>query len=517
MKKKVLALLLCAVMTASLAACGDNDEQPSNQGNNQENQQQQENDQQQQQEEVTPEALPDAFAHITFDEGANEGYTVVKQVDDGSVAPPDGGTFAIVESSDVLGYADGPVGQALYLDGKHGLNLNLEATNTDTWTVSYWVNADRLGTFGPTLCMGHSIGRAAGAGNNVTWFNITQAEWGGENSDNGKIFPVVWSRNEASIAQDGTDFWPWMYAWDDAIHGKKEWVMITLASSGEKQIGPDGVTTCGAQLYINGSLVYDSADNYENGTYFDYTWDASLAPNIMQPGSAEFESWFGINYWDIVFRGFVDDLYVFNTTLTPGQVASLYALGNPNVTSVAPETVEAEPEPEEPVAVDHSDVLITGTLVGAKDYSTAWWTAFSDIKAVPNGESVTVNFVNWSNQLENWFNFLVVLQNVDGAHSADDNADYKEYAVVRADNFGWGAGYEGIATATCDWVWETMKSDIDGATVELTVTNNGDTADVVAVVTTLNGTVYNQSYTGIAIDGDLYFCLTVDGSFIDLQ
>ena len=514
MKKKVLALLLCAVMTASLAACGDNDEQPSDQGNNQENQQQQENDQQQQ-EEVTPEALPQAFAHITFDEGANEGYKVVVNVDDGSVETPDGGAKAIVESSDVLGYADGPVGQAIYLDGKHGLDLNLEPTNTDTWTVSYWMNADRLGDAGPTLQMGYNIGRAADAGNNVTWMNVTQWGWG---ADGAAIFPLVWSRNEASDAQDGTDCWPWMSAFDDTVHGKKEWIMITVVASGEQQTGPAGATTCGAQLYLNGQLVYDSADNYENHTYWEeWTWDATLAPNIMKPGSSEFESWFGINYWDIIYRGFVDDLYVFDTALTAGQVASLYALGDPNVNSVAPETVEAEPEPEEPVAVDHSDVLITGTLVGAKDYSTAWWTAFSDITAVPSGESVTVNFVNWSNELENWFNFLVVLQNVDGAHSADDNADYKEYAVVRADNFGWGAGYEGIATATCDWVWETMKSDIDGASVELTVTNNGDTADVVAVVTTLDGTVYNQSYTGIAVDGDLYFCLTVDGSFIDLQ
>ena len=506
MKKKVLALLLCAVMTASLIACGESDDQSSEQENSQETDNQQ-------QEEVTPEALPKEFAHITFDEGANEGYTVVGESTDGSVPLPDGAPSgrAIVESSDVLGYADGPVGQAIYLDGKHGLNLHLEPTNTDTWTVSYWVNGDRFGTFGATLQMGYNIGRAAGAGNNVTWLNVTQTDFDGTTD-----FPVLWSRNEASDGQDPC--FPWMYAFDGSVHGKKEWVMITVVASGEQQTGPvTGATTCGAQLYINGSLVYDSADNYANGTYFDYTWDATLAPNIMKPDGAEFESWFGINYWDVIYKGFVDDLWVFDTALNAGQVASLYALGNPNVTSVAPETAEVEPEPEEPVAVDHSDVEITGTLVGAKDYSTAWWTAFSDIKAVPSGESVTVNFVNWSNQLENWFNFLVVLQNVDGAHSAADNADYKEYAVVRADNYGWGAGYEGIATLECDWNWPTMKSDIDGASVEVTVTNNGDTADIAAVITTVDGAVYHQSYTGIAIDGDLYFCLTVDGCFIDLQ
>ena len=136
---------------------------------------------------------------------------------------------------------------------------------------------------------------------------------------------------------------------------------------------------------------------------------------------------------------------------------------------------------------------------------------------MPEGESVTVSFKNYSSQLENWNNFAVILQNVPDVHNADDNADYKEYAVVRADNFGWGAGYDNIAAAECDWNWDTFKTDIDGADVELTITNNGGTADIVAKVTSAAGTTYTQSYTGIAVDGDLYYCLTVDGSFIDIQ
>lgn len=118
---------------------------------------------------------------------------------------------------------------------------------------------------------------------------------------------------------------------------------------------------------------------------------------------------------------------------------------------------------------------------------------------------------------DNWNNFLVILQNVPEVHSAEGNADYKEYAVLRADNWGWGAGYENIAVAECDWNWDTFTTDMDGASVELTITNNGDTADVVAVVTTAAGTVYNQKYTGIAVDGDLYYCLSVDAAFLDIQ
>ena len=522
MKKKVLALLLCAVMTASLAACGDNDEQPSNQGNNQENQQQQENDQQQQ-EEVTPEALPDAFAHITFDEGANEGYTVVTESTDGSVPMQDGGVArAIVESSDVLGYADGPVGQAIYLDGKHGLNLHLEPTNTDTWTVSYWMNADRLGNFGATLQMGYNIGRAADAGNNVTWVNITQTDWG---ADGASIFPMLWSRNEASDAQDGTDCWPWMYAWDDTAHGKKEWVMITVVASGEQQTGPvSGATTCGAQLYINGALVYDSADNYENGTYFEYTWDATLAPNIMKPGSSEFESWFGINYWDIIYRGFVDDLWVFDTALTAGQVASLYALGDPNVNSVAPETVEVEPG----ITPDASAIAVLGNT----DKELGWWSEWSDSVAIADGESKTVVLNNYSNGINNWCNYVVAFTNTETgngvAPSADNYDGYAEYAVVRADLFGWGdEAYAG--TFEGSWAedpsdpetydWATFASMMTDADVTLTISRSGSDVTIAATIVGADGVTYTSNSvitSTLTADAPCYFFITGEGAYIEV-
>ncbi|MDE5817969.1 MAG: hypothetical protein K2N41_04515 [Lachnospiraceae bacterium] len=526
MKKKLLAILLCTAMTATvLSGCGGGDDK------NKDNTQDDGNtpaadagddtdapaDTNPEPAEVTPEELPDAFSHITFDEGAGESYVAVTQTE--NVGDNDGATYGIEPTDVTFAYADGPVGNALYVDGKFGLDLKLEPTNTDAWTVSYWMNADRLSNFGPTLQIGYDIGKAADAGNNVTWMNVTQTDFPGF-----KAFPIVWSRNEASDAQDGTDCWPWMWGFkgeDEAITGKKEWVMVTVVCSGEVQNGPVGSTTAGAQYYVNGELVYDSQECFStNGASMGweggYTWDATLAPNIMKPGSSTFESYFGINYWDTIFKGFIDDLYVFDSALSAGQVASLYALGNPNVESVAPEA-PAEEEPEEPVARDHSDVETTGTVVGAKDFSTPFWTEFSEIYAVASGESTTINFTNWSSGLNNWNNFVVILQSTPDGHSAEDNADYAEYGVVRADNWGWGGGYDNIATAECDWNWDTFVDDVDGASVELTVTNNGDTADVVAVVTSAAGEVHTQTYTGIAVTGDLYFCLTVDGSFVDVQ
>ena len=175
------------------------------------------------------EDLPEAFAHYTFD-GADEGYKAVTNAEE-IPAEMDGANKGIVPVEDyAFLYGDGPVGKALFLDGKVAVDLGLKATGTDAYTIAFWMNASRLSTYGPTLQMGYNVGKSDAA-NNVTWMNITQSEWG---SNNAKIFPVVWSRNKAN------DTWPWMYAWDDAIHGKREWVHVAIVTDGTKPAYVDG-------------------------------------------------------------------------------------------------------------------------------------------------------------------------------------------------------------------------------------------------------------------------------------
>ncbi|MBP5331254.1 MAG: hypothetical protein J6Y89_05325, partial [Lachnospiraceae bacterium] len=151
------------------------------------------------------------------------------------------------------------------------------------------------------------------------------------------------------------------------------------------------------------------------------------------------------------------------------------------------------------------------------DRTTGWWTQFSDIWAVPEGEARSVSFTNYTDGAESWNNFVAILQNVPGGHSADNYEGYTEYAVVRADNFGWGTGYD-AAVAETDWdVINDLKNEIDGARIDLTVFNNGTTADVVYTATTVDGKIYHQKYTGIATGGDLYFCLSCEKSYLVLE
>ena len=148
------------------------------------------------------------------------------------------------------------------------------------------------------------------------------------------------------------------------------------------------------------------------------------------------------------------------------------------------------------------------TVIGEEDNSTGWWGAHSADFNVPVGKTVTTRIKNYSNLQNNWNNFVVVLTS-DGT---------SEYAVVRADNFGWGACYDGnpnlvLSGGQADWgAW--LKA-MDDATVTVSVTNNGGTADVRCVMLGNDGNTYYQDYLGIGpIGDDLWFRFTVDGSHL---
>ena len=153
------------------------------------------------------------------------------------------------------------------------------------------------------------------------------------------------------------------------------------------------------------------------------------------------------------------------------------------------------------------------TSIGATDNSTGFWGAHSDNIKVNPGETFVSRFTNYTNGQNNWNNFCVVLC----------KADNTEYAVVRADNYGWGAGYDNnpnLTTSGGQSDWGAWLAAMDGAKVTTYVTNNGDgSADVVAIMEGNDGVVYQQMYQGIAVDNpnDFFFRFTVDGSHIEFD
>ena len=149
-------------------------------------------------------------------------------------------------------------------------------------------------------------------------------------------------------------------------------------------------------------------------------------------------------------------------------------------------------------------VVPTPNVIGAEDNSTAFWGAHTENIKIEPKETKVVNFTNYTSGAANWNNFCVVLCKASNA----------EYAVVRADNYGWGDGYAACTPSGGHADWAAWLAAMNGAKVTAYVTNNGDgTADVKAVMVGNDGVTYNQEYIGInTIDpDDFYFRFTVDG------
>lgn len=152
-------------------------------------------------------------------------------------------------------------------------------------------------------------------------------------------------------------------------------------------------------------------------------------------------------------------------------------------------------------------VTPTPVSLGAEDCSTVWWTEFTENMKIPAGETFEFNFTNYSSGAGNWNNYVLILR----------KADLAEYAVVRADNYGWGNGYAACTPIGTQGDWATWLATMNGAKVKMFVTNcNNGTADVQAIVTGTDGSVTVQNYLGINTinPSDLNVAFTVDSSHL---
>ena len=192
-------------------------------------------------------------------------------------------------------------------------------------------------------------------------------------------------------------------------------------------------------------------------------------------------------------------------------IPDMESLGKKTLVAAYSKTFKGENYDKAVIAYTTFDVVDKlYTSVGATDNSTPFWGAHSENIKVGPKEVFFASFTNYTSGGANWNTFVVVL-------CREDNS---EYAVVRADNYGWGDGYGACTPSGGQSDWAAWLKAMDGAKVNVAVTNNGDgTADVDAVMLGTDGKIYTQSYKGInTIDPeDFYFRFTVDGSHIEFD
>ena len=161
---------------------------------------------------------------------------------------------------------------------------------------------------------------------------------------------------------------------------------------------------------------------------------------------------------------------------------------------------------EIPITVSASAVSTatpTPKVLGEANNSSAWWSAHTGNLDVPMGQTRKVVFTNYSSKANNWNNFVIVLRTQNNT----------EYAVLRADNFGWGSGYGSCVHGGTQGDWAPWLASMDGAKVTVYITNvSNGTADVQIVMRGTDGKTYTQHYLGIDTinPNDLYFAFTID-------
>jgi len=441
---------------------------------------------------------PEAKYHWDFD--SMDGLTPVTQVPKAADSANDGATFDIgAYDGETYIVDNGPVDKCLYLDGNYGVKLDVEALNTDEYSISFWVHATRLSTYGPTVQIGRNIGASDAGDKTVAWLNFTQSTW------DGTIFPVVWNRNSSTGA------FPWVYAADQSVHGLDEWVMITLVASGEKYtFADDGLERIGCKLYLDGQMVYDASADL--GLY------GGLAPEILTGDGIE--AYIGVNYWDTMFRGFIDDMYIYDLALTDEQVAALYAKGDANA-ATEPPVEEIDPPAPEKVIIEITVDPDAMDTVGTPDVNNGWWTEWTKSFEVADYTKVTLKFNNYSDGALNWNNYVAVLANVatDGtvAPSAENYPGYAEYGVTRADNYGWGE-YSAIYNA--DWSdWNAWLQSMMDAEVYLDIMRTGGKIVLQASISSWDGKTYESTATyntDLGEDDPLHVFLTSDHCYLEL-
>lgn len=153
-------------------------------------------------------------------------------------------------------------------------------------------------------------------------------------------------------------------------------------------------------------------------------------------------------------------------------------------------------------------VTMSPSVLGPEDNSTLWPSpTYTEFEKIALGQTAVIKFTNYSNLGGNWNNFLAVLRSGDA-----------EQTVLRADNWGWGAGYEASDKSGGQVDWATWLAAMNGAQVTAYFTNCGNgTVDAQFIMVGTDGNTYNQYYLGLNNfdPSDVQVGFSVDGSHLN--
>lgn len=404
-----------------------------------------------------------------------------------------------IDDSQEISYIPGVKGQAAYTNGTYGFKLDVEGVG-DTYSVSYWMYASRSAQYMPTLQFGPDMHGDATGGQHYT--NFTWASWNPTSDD--LSFPSVWSYDQNA---DGSP-WPNWYS-DEVNDMTRKWVNVTMTVDPADLDAGTGLIP--SHLYINGEELTGKDGNGN-------IRPINVVTNVMAP-SDNFDFLLGVNYWDAIFKGAFDEVYVFDRVLTAGEAKALYEAGDATV---------AFEEPERVIEVVASDAAIDH--VGTTDLSLGFWTDWSKSTEIKDGETKEIVLRNFSDGAANWDNYLLLFTNEETPAHEDPNtsgsADHKEYGVIRADAYGWSGDQNSENNTEMfqhEWTWGNwgtwLQQCMMDTTATITIGREGDTITIVASNKDLNGTdnvCTTRFKPGITADDPCFFQVAGEKCYIDI-
>ena len=194
--------------------------------------------------------------------------------------------------------------------------------------------------------------------------------------------------------------------------------------------------------------------------------------------------------------------------LTSCEGADLYKVGAPDWISEKADSIAAAK------AAAVVTLIPTPEVLGTEDNTQPFWTAFTEDYKLEQGKTYQIPLTNYGGG-SNWNNFVIILRN--------EAKDY-EYAILRADNWGWGTGYTGEESdahfdksTEADRDWATWLKAMSRSQCQITITHNGTTVDVKISMIGADGVAYSQNYLNVSnniVAEDLYLAFTVDNSHV---
>ncbi len=158
--------------------------------------------------------------------------------------------------------------------------------------------------------------------------------------------------------------------------------------------------------------------------------------------------------------------------------------------------------------------------VGKEDMSTIWWNEFSEHYELEADSTTVIEFENHSAEVDVWDNFVTVFTNQAATHFVEQSEGYEEYAVVRADDFGWGTmGHTLTYANTYEGDVAKFQEILKDANVTMTITREGSMVtiheNVVSMTDATNS--YERTVTFEATEGELFVTLTIEGGYLKIN